>query len=289
MTEPSAPGRRRRATRQRRPLLVNGEALRQTVEAPPRGGGEKFKPYSIEESRDRLVPQIQALRAQLSELPRNLRGDELVVQARLLPNFLAASSFPAALFDAAGLVPLGTRADRADLIERNGSVKADQPTKTVYLAVRDELATLANVLEGRTGRLTKQALEGLQTLDLFQTAQPFIQVGGDQDFQDRDEQGRITYETVLHGHVVDGRPAPASRAARERWESLVNDLGGELDRAWIRTSGVVTFVPILLDPDRALEASRFNQLRAVQPMPRLRDLPRAPSQRALVRFCHSAE
>jgi len=276
VTEPRQRPARPRVIR-RRPLLVNGEGLRQTVDPPPRGGGDKFKPFTVEESLNRLAPQVRDLQARLAALPEHLRGDEPVVQARLLPNFLAATSFPAALFAAAGLVPLGTRADRADRIERSGSVTPDQPTKTVYLAVRDDLSALQAVIMGRSGRLSRQALEGVQALDLIQQPEPFVLTDlGDGDDMEPDEQGRVLYESVLHGRVGrDGRPAPAGRIALDRWADLVRELGGQAELEWVRPSGAVTFVPVRLTPGRAAQAAEFNQLRAVQPMPRIRALPDA--------------
>jgi len=60
VTEPRQRPARPRVIR-RRPLLVNGEGLRQTVDPPPRGGGEKFKPFTVEESLNRLAPQVRDL------------------------------------------------------------------------------------------------------------------------------------------------------------------------------------------------------------------------------------
>lgn len=256
----------------RRPLLVNGEGLRQSADPPGRGGGPKFKPYTVEESRARLLPAVRALQADLAAVPPGLRGTELVVTARLLPQFLAATSFPAALFAAAGLVPIGATPTRATTRNKNGEIIEDEPTKAVYLAVRDDLTALSRVLEGRKGRLSKQAVEDIQALDTLLVPEPTIDTAG----AVIDEAGLALFESVLHGRPDPaGRPAAADRDVMDKWTRIVESLDGIAESDWTRTSGPVTFMPVRLSPDRAAEAARFNPLRAVQPMPRLRPLPDA--------------
>lgn len=256
----------------RRPLLVNGEALRQTADPPGRGGGKKFKPYSVEENRARLLSVLRAVEDEAAGLPPGLRGDELVVVARLLPQFLAATSFPAALFSAAGLVPIGAAPDRASTRTRTGEQIDDVPTKSVYLAARDDLSGLRRVLEGTSGRLSKQAVEDVRALDTVMLQEATFDLEG----AIVDEDGLAMFESVLHGRPgASGRAEPAGLEVTDRWAEFVRSLDGEAELDWTRTSGPVTFMPVRIAPDRAVEAARFNPLRAVQPMPRLRPLPDA--------------
>ena len=261
---------------QRRPLLIHGERLRQSASRPDRGGGPKFKPYSVEESIARLTPQVEGVREAIAHITSALRGDELIVQARLLPQFLSASSFPGALFAAAGLVPIGTRPDRADTYTKADGLIEGQPTKTVYLAVRDDLARLDLVLRGRAGRQNKETVEDFQALDAIELPEPFVATERPegQGALVLDGDGLALFESALHGTAAtDGKIYPATGEVAEKWAALVSDLGGRAELGWARPAGSVLFMPVRLAPDRAQEARQFNPLRAVQPMPRLRTLP----------------
>ncbi len=255
----------------RRPLLVNGEQLRQTATAPSRGGGDKFKPYDIEENASRLAPQVDELEAGLASLPPALRGDRPVVEARLLPQFLSASAFPTKLFAAAGLVPVGTRTSRTDTVSPKGQPRPDELTKSVYLAVEDDLAGLRNILSNPFSRaVSKQVAEDLQALDVVRLPAAAIRL-----VEDSEAGGQpALYEAVLHGTVTrSGRLGPVSEEVVQRWADLVRQLQGVPEVEWTRRTGALTFMPVRLSADGARQAAAFNPLRAVQPMPRLRALP----------------
>ncbi len=95
-----------------RRLFLNGEALRLDVEFAPTGGGPKNEPFSPEEAREWLLPQVRSARLALDGLPDELRAaDRVYVEAKLLPNYIAPSYFPDALLSIVGAVPVGSRAD----------------------------------------------------------------------------------------------------------------------------------------------------------------------------------
>jgi hypothetical protein len=101
------------STTQTRSLLVNGEGLRvEGIEAPRTTGGPKFEPRTAEAARELLIPQIEVALAAVDDLPAALRApDRLYLEARLLPNYLAASYFPDALLTQIGATSVGSRAD----------------------------------------------------------------------------------------------------------------------------------------------------------------------------------
>jgi hypothetical protein len=59
-------------------------------------------------------------------------------------------------------------------------------------------------------------------------------------------------------------------AAFDKWSNFIGSLGGEVDVKYRREVGDLTFVPIALVAELADEAARFNLLRALRPMPKLR-------------------
>src|SRR5687767_574799 len=121
---------------QRRSLLVNGEALRLDVSAPRAGGGDKYQPRSPAQARDLLLPQIRSVIQATHELPAEFRADQhLYVEARLLPNFISASDFPAALLSQIGAVTVGSRAVTGPY--QTQTKVRDAGTRRLVLAVRD--------------------------------------------------------------------------------------------------------------------------------------------------------
>src|SRR5438309_1973289 len=91
-----------------RPILARGELLRRDA-VRVSGGGKKYFPQSFEQARGLLLPQVRAMRQSMAELPQECRGTRVVVEATLLPNFLANSYFPSQLFTHVDLVPVGSR------------------------------------------------------------------------------------------------------------------------------------------------------------------------------------
>ena len=87
-----------------RRLFIGGERLRISIDAPPAGGGEKYEPQTPEQARELLMPMMEEVAEAAAVIPSRLRGERIYVEARLLPNYLAASHFPEALLTRVGAV-----------------------------------------------------------------------------------------------------------------------------------------------------------------------------------------
>ena len=83
-------------TKAPRPLLTGGERLAREAQ-PARGPAEKYHPQSLQDVRRRLGPVARDIRQRAQAMPQRLRGDRVVVEATLLPNYLAASYHPSEL------------------------------------------------------------------------------------------------------------------------------------------------------------------------------------------------
>src|SRR4051794_1610510 len=92
-----------------RPMLAGGERLIRSIERGPSGGGEKYHPRTLDEAKALLLPQVDLLTSAVAALEPELRGDRVVFQATVLPNYLAASYFPTDLLRSLDLVPIGAR------------------------------------------------------------------------------------------------------------------------------------------------------------------------------------
>ena len=148
-----------------RPLLVNGEALRLDVEAPRSGGGEKFEPQTVAQAQNILAPQVIAAVEAAAALPAGLRAsDRVYVEAKLLPNYLAASYFPTELLAHVGASPVGSRADIGQYVTKAKSVEVQ--TRRLIFTVSDAgLAELRRLItQGGRNRTEEQAFSQIREL-----------------------------------------------------------------------------------------------------------------------------
>ena len=267
MTTPPPP-----RTASSRRLLTNGEALRIEVEAPSSGGGDKYEPQTPQQAQALLLPQIQSVRATARRLPRELRADRLYVEAKLLPNYIAASHFPIALLAQVGAVPVGSRA--ASGLYRTRTRVTTTGTRRLILTVDDQgLTQLEQLIEhgGRT-RTASQAFDEIRKLDEISIPGPESIILAHPDQAEE----QITWEAVLHpaATVIGLEPEPLDEETLAKWYHLVSEAGGQVYRDYVRRVGGLTFTPVSLDEHGASQVARFNPLRAIRPMPPIRPRPR---------------
>jgi hypothetical protein len=257
-----------------RPILYGGEQLRQEVDRVA-GGGPKWHPWSAEEAKATLRPQIIDLETAALQIPDALRGARIVFQATVLPNYLAASWFPESLFEAADLVVLGSRpAVGPYRTQRNEAVEA--ATKSLLLGATEASLLALDRLSGDGENTTRQRRidAGFQRLHELRLASAEEVVKADS----RPEGPHELFEAVLHPtwDAQRGRPMPANEDVLRKWHQFVVRLGGQVVDDYVRPVGTLTFMPVYLPSDRAHEAAQFNPLRTLRPMPRLRTVPSIP-------------
>ena len=256
-----------------RPLLLNGESLRQDLDLQRwRGPGEKYEPRTAEEARKILLPQIEAVRTEAADIPEGLRGDNIIVETTLLPNYLAPSYFPSELLSLIGAQSVGSR--HAEGLYETKKQTKKSPTRRLILAVTDDgLESLQTLVtnRGQATRSGRRAFEDLRTLsDVGLPEADSILLAP--DFGDGES---VTVECVLHpsGINASGDPTPAGNDILEKWRELVESLDGDAYFDFVRTAGGLTFAPARVHPTSVQRLARFNPLRAVRPMPTLRPLP----------------
>ena len=256
-----------------RPLLLNGESLRQDLELQRwRGGSEKYEPQTAEEARELLLPQIETARIEAASIPDRLRGERVVVETTLLPNYLAPSYHPSRLLASAEAVSVGSR--YAEGLLETRSKTRESPTRKLILAVTDDrLERLQTLVTNRGGatRSERRAFEDIRTLNDFGLPKP-DSILLTTDFGDGES---VTFECVLHptGINAAGDLTPAGDDIIEKWGALIESLGGTPYFDFVRTASGLTFAPARVHPTRTRELAQFNPLRAVRPMPTMRPLP----------------
>jgi hypothetical protein len=256
-----------------RPLLSGGERLREEIDRAG-GGAPKYHPQSLAEARDILRPQVEMLRTTAVMMPAELRGERLIFEATLLPNYLANSYFPRALLDDAGLVAVGTRPSAAPYRTPAGEREA-QPTKALVLAASDRaLDRLAAIFDAPAERLGRSVREAIQEFASFALPKPEEIIHVTTPEAVSDAAALVTFESVLHPSVPQsGWARVTADGDFEKWSAWIAQLGGTVIADYRRSIEGLTFVPVRLSPERLLEAARFNPLRAIRPMPQMRPVP----------------
>ena len=253
-----------------RRVLVGGEQLRIDVEDAPSGGGEKFEPQTSEEARELLLPMVREVTQRAVRMPAQLRGSRVYVEARLLPNYLAASHFPETLLRVVDAVPVGSRADKG--VYRTKRKQRESVTRRVILAMSDRGLQQFERLIERPGRARseQQAFSDIRKLDHVGIATPESVVLRDPEL----DQATTTWEAVLH--PIPSRawePAPLDEATLDKWFTLVEQAGGNCHRDFVRHVRGLTFSPVTIPTGAADRLAEFNPLRAMRPMPAIRPLP----------------
>jgi subtilisin family serine protease len=260
-----------------RPLLVNGEALKLDVQAPRSGGGEKHEPQTVEQAQSILAPQVVAATEAVATLPQTLRAsDRVYVEAKLLPNYLAASYFPTELLAHVGASPVGSRADVGLYVTKAKSVDA-QTRRLIFTVSDGGLSELRRLItEGGRNRTEQQAFAQIRELsEIALPRQSDVLRAPEASEKQVDSTARRVWEAVLHPRTSRlGEPIPLDEETLERWFALILDEGGEVHRDYVRRVGGLTFTPVSLDVERASSLARFNPLRVLRPMPAIRPRPR---------------
>jgi len=256
----------------RRPLLGGGEKLRENLERQ-RVFGEKEHPQTLDQALERLTPQLHQLRESVASTPPEMRGSRVIFEAKVLPNYLAGTYFPAKLFQIAKLDLVGVRVGHGEYRTKT-SAGEERETKN-YLLAGDErsFGELQRVFEGEIGR-TKKAHDARQSLRYFDMLRfP----GAEQTLRGSppNVESELTWEAAFHP-TLDSQ-GDASLEEREavwkKWLALIERLGGKVAASHRHEVRGMLFVPVLLSASAAREAAAFNPLRTMRPMPVLEPAP----------------
>jgi len=262
----------------RRPLLSGGERLREPAERV-RGPNPFVHPYSVAELQRVLRPQAQQLLTDIAATPNSMTGRHMIVEATLFPNYIAASHFPRHLLQAANVYPVGTRQSKGTRKSR-GTEEQDVPTKTLLFAgSKESVASFARIAASDLSSLDPKVLEDIRGICAVNVPIPATVVTLPETSGDGEV---ITWEAVL---TTIGRNEDEweqwGDEAFNRWVDFIRKLSGDVDVRYRRTLGGVTFVPVSLEVSRVYDAAKFNLLRSIRPMPRIRKTP-VSSKRTLM-------
>ena len=196
-----------------RPLLLNGESLRQDLELRHwRGPGDKYEPRTAEQAREILLPQIETARMDRGFNPATPQGRmsgcrDYVVAQLPLPRPIT----PRACWRLWRHKVVGSRYAEGILKTKTKTARPS-PTRKLILAVTDDGLEMLQTLVTNRGGTTKserRAFEDIRTLNDFGLPRP-DSILLSTDFGDGES---VTVECVLHPTGINalGDPYPGWR------------------------------------------------------------------------------
>lgn len=249
-------------------LLGYGERLTERL-GPPKTKPNKQNPYSFLEAKRRLAPKLSSLTEAVDSLPSAAcPHDEAVGVITLHPAYLAKSYFPAALFQAVGLAPIGSRTQQivpdkgAKASKRKAAANTPllpppTPTAEIFVAGRrDQFRSWAAAVSGwsetRAGAAELIRVEDVYLAPPQSRLQPV-----------RKSKEAPLLEVVLHGssgYVIEG--------FRDYMRTL--DVRIDLDRR-VQVEGLC-FMGVRVPQELHVEMAKYSFLRVAREMPKLREL-----------------
>jgi hypothetical protein len=248
-------------------LIGHGEALTEDITGPSRNF-DKAEVYSLNQSRERLGPQFQALAENIESLPAAACPEGLAVaKFTLNPSYIARSYFPKNMFGSLGMMSVGSRAVR--LTPQAWKRKAEPhetSTTEIFVAARRE--TLMHLGEWAS-RLVEGADDALD-LARMERVEPFRasdRLRGKLPVQ-RQERVRA-YEVGLH--LI---PNDSAQLIERSFQAYAAGLNIEIVMDLTFNAGNLWFVPVRGTPSQMSSLAEFSFVRVIRPMPTLRSVRR---------------
>ncbi len=249
-------------------LLGHGERLVERV-TPSTGGTTPVLPYTAEEARQRLLPQLQTAVETFDSLPDEAcPSGKTVGLVTLHPQWIAKSYHPADFLRDNGLSYIGSRGAKVtpEKWTRQGEPVELDTTELFVSGQRESFSQLAERLESSSAFPEGSAL---QRVEAFRAPIASDKQRGVMSLPPASS----IFEVGLHIPSVD---RDAIVRSFQRWARACG-ASADLARS-IPVSGLI-FMPVAVQPDELDELSRFSFLRVIRPMPKLRTL--HPVERSL--------
>ena len=241
-------------------LLGYGERLTEKIAAPLKRSN-KSHPYTFQESRIRLLPQLERLVSVIDSLPPTMcPGDQAVGVITLHPSYLAKSHYPEILLRSLDLTPVGSRSHKFTPKKSSGK----RPPKE---------SISADIFVSGTRQCFHEWLTKLPTwTDSSKEAGDFIKIEELGFFSPEEKVRPFTTknavtlaEIVLHASKED---AFILEGFRKYLKSL--DITFNIDKRF--HSRNLCFIPMEVPKRLVPEIAKFSFLRVIREMPRLRSI-----------------
>ena len=240
-------------------IIGKGELLTYDIPAPPMVS-KKAHPYSLDEAKAVVIPQIRRAVVELQQLPAAACPlDFAVAKLQLHPAYISKSFFPKALLREAGLVSVGSRTTRTSP-RRDLRIKAPTECDTTELFIAGTRAALTR-LPGLAQRLDDGTTAALQ----FRQIEHFMSMeAADRVRTFEGNPGRV-FEVGLH-FIPDQPP----ETLRKAFAAYAGECGFRVNTQYEFPVGRMLFLAIEGDAAGLPVLARFTLMRVVRPMPKVR-------------------
>ena len=240
-------------------LIGRGELLTRDISGPKRKM-EKSEVYSLAETAERLLPQIERTLTAIEASSPSTRPDGLAVARIMLnPSYIARSFYPASLFRTLGLIPVGSRATK--VIPKKWNRKrapSEISTTEFFVAGRlDDFRKLSSVATTYSID-SKEALDftRVEQVNPYLPSEKIVNLGSDLDKH---------FEVGIH-LLPDDRPDGVKRA----FEGFAEDQGAITHNELSFETGNLWFIPVECSRLQAQAIAEFALVRVIRPVPKLR-------------------
>jgi hypothetical protein len=239
-------------------ILGYGETLTSKVKLN-RGSGDKKYPYSIEEQRAWLQPQLSKLLQVQHDLPyaAKPRG-ESVAKFTLHPTFLAKTHHPNGILVASGLRCIGSKSTLIKPRKVTLKHEVSTPTFTAELFVagsEENFAQLSLMLNSSTIKTHVDALRKFEIINPFAST--------DKIFVRPTEETKVSLEVALHASAQD-------QDILKAFSNYLESLNGNADVKRAICVAGLTFIPVRVPHDNVELLAKFSFVRVLRTMPSLR-------------------
>lgn len=242
-------------------LIGRGELLTHEIKGPKRGM-DKAEVYTLQQARQRLVPQFAEVSTSLDSLPaKACPGDLGVARLALNPSYIARSFFPVAMLRSAGLESVGSRAVKLtpEAWSKKGPPRESTTTELFVVGRRQafrQLKDWARQLDA--GSNEARDLSRVERFSAFEPKDRIVSLG---------EAKERFFEVGIHL-----LPGDNNQFVQRAFAKYAAEIGVTIHTDLAFTAGNLWFLPIEGKRDNVKRLAEFSFIRVVRPMPKLRGM-----------------
>lgn len=240
-------------------IIGKGELLTYDIPPPPMRNN-KIHPYSLDEAKRVIIPQMARAVANLLSLPSDACPlDFAVAKLQLHPAYISKSYFPKALLRDAGLVSVGSRTVRTKV---RTDLRKVAPTEcdTTELLIAGTRAAL-----GRLPAFAERLAEPTPAAMQFRQIEQFESMLAADRIRSFNNEDDHVFEVGLH--LIPDQSADVLRQAFMAYAKLC---GFRVNSQYEFPVGRMLFVAVEGDPINLVRLANFTLMRVVRPMPKIR-------------------
>ncbi|MBW8079307.1 MAG: peptidase S8 and S53, subtilisin, kexin, sedolisin, partial [Gallionella sp.] len=248
-------------------LIGRGELLTHEIKGPKRGM-DKAEVYTLQQARERLMPQFAKVATNLDALPaKACPGDWGVARLTLNPSYIARSFFPVAMLRSVGLESVGSRAVKLtpEAWSKKGPPRESTTTELFVAGMRQAFRQLKDwANEQEEGSNEAKDLSHIERFSAFEVKDRIVSLGNERD---------RFFEVGVHL-----LPGDNNQFVQRAFAKYAADVGVTIHADLAFSAGNLWFLPVEGKHDNLKRLAEFSFVRVIRSMPKLRGM--RPVQRS---------